>query len=106
MFTTHSPIVLSEVQGSSIIDLDRPEAGFAPAQSAFGMDSAWVTRHVMHAATRPQWAQKCLEEIEQAIDDDRSSDAQRLIRSLRDHLGTALDPELIRWEAFVGEAEE
>jgi predicted ATP-binding protein involved in virulence len=106
VITTHSPIVLSEVQGSSIIDLDRPEAGFTPALSAFGMDSAWVTRHVMHAATRPQWAQKRLEEVEQAIDDGRNSDALGLIRSLREDLGEPLDPELIRWEAFVGEAGE
>ena len=104
--TTHSPIVLSEVAAASIIDLDRPEAGFTPELSSYGKDSGWVTRHVMDAPTRPQWTADALTAIEAAIDNRNDDEARRLINSLRIQLGDQLDPDLIHWEAFVGEAAE
>jgi hypothetical protein len=104
--TTHSPIVLTEVESTSVVDLDRPEAGFAPELSSFGKDSGWVTRNVMDAATRPKWASDALSAIEAAIDDRNDDEARRLIHALGARLGDQLDPEVIRWEAFVGEAAE
>jgi predicted ATP-binding protein involved in virulence len=104
--TTHSPIVLTEVESESVVDLDRPEAGFAPELSSFGKDSGWVTRNVMDAATRPRWASDALSAIEAAIDDRNDDEARRLIQALSARLGDQLDPEVIHWEAFVGEAAE
>jgi predicted ATP-binding protein involved in virulence len=102
--TTHSPIVLTEVDSKSIIDLDRPEADFVPKLSSFGKDSGWVTRYVMNAATRPNWASEAFEKLESAIDQGANEEARSLIRSLRQQLGDDLDPELVEWEAFVGGA--
>jgi predicted ATP-binding protein involved in virulence len=106
LITTHSPIVLTEVEQSSILDLDRPEDGFVPDFSSLGKDSGWVTRHLMHASTRPEWAADALSNIEAAIDNESDDEARRLIALLRDRLGDQLDPDLIRWEVFVGEAAE
>ena len=104
--TTHSPIVLTEVEPASVVDLDRPEAKFAPELSSFGKDSGWVTREVMDASTRPRWADDALTAIKAAIRDQDDDEARRLMSSFRIQLGDQLDPELARWEAFVGEAAE
>ena len=104
--TTHSPIVLTEVEPASVVDLDRPEAKFAPELSSFGKDSGWVTREVMDASTRPRWAEDALTAIKAAIRDQDDDEARRLMSSFRIRLGDQLDPELARWEAFVGEAAE
>jgi predicted ATP-binding protein involved in virulence len=104
--TTHSPVVLTEVEPESVVDLDRPEANFAPELSSFGKDSGWVTREVMDASTRPRWAEDALTAIKAAIRDHDDDEARRLMSSFRIQLGDQLDPELARWEAFVGEAAE
>jgi hypothetical protein len=98
--------VLTEVEPESVVDLDRPEANFAPELSSFGKDSGWVTREVMDASTRPRWAEDALTAIKAAIRDHDDDEARRLMSSFRIQLGDQLDPELARWEAFVGEAAE
>jgi predicted ATP-binding protein involved in virulence len=105
VLTTHSPIVLTEVERLSVIDLDRPADQFVPELSSFGKDSGWVTRHLMDAPTRPSWAASEFTKIENAVDNGDDDEARRLIQLMKERLDD-LDPDLIRWEAFVGEAAE
>lgn len=90
--TSHSPQVLSEVEGAQVFLLS--EGQLAAAEDSYGRDSGLILEELMGTPARPG---RILEEISalyELIDERRLPDARDALRVLEDKVGSD-DPKLI-----------
>lgn len=101
--TTHAPAVLSEVPAESIhllrvedhtLRCRRPDA-------AFGLDVGVIIEDLMGGDARPPGIRARLDALLDLIDEDAIDTAREHLTRLRDEIGRADDPELLRAAALL-----
>lgn len=96
--TTHSPQIVGEVPADSILLLERNQQPFRPDQS-LGMDTNWVLRYLMGAATRDSATEKALSRIADMIENEQYDGATDVIDTIRDKIGEF--PDLVRLQTRI-----
>lgn len=96
--TTHSPLVIGEVESEKIILLEAGQPPFRPDQ-ALGMDADWILKYLMGTTTRNIPTENELKRIAKLIDQEEYDPATDAIDALRDSLGEF--PELVRLQARI-----
>jgi predicted ATP-binding protein involved in virulence len=96
--TTHSPQIVGEVPAESILLLERNQQPFRPDQS-LGMDTNWVLRYLMGAATRDSATEKALSRIADMIENEQYDEATDVIDTIRDKIGEF--PDLVRLQTRI-----
>ena len=99
--TSHSPLVLGEVEGRSIRFLYRENnkvCSWTP-DYAFGLDANRVLEDLMGVESRDPSTSAKLHEVAQAIDKEQFDEARGLIAALETHIGQ--DSDLIRSKALM-----
>jgi predicted ATP-binding protein involved in virulence len=95
--STHSPIIISEVEAECIRSL-KSEAAIIPA-NALGLDANRVLDEVMDVPERNPEVAKNLHMVFQLIDDENFEQARQAITKLTDLFG--LDPEITRARSLI-----
>lgn len=101
--TTHSPLVISEVEARCVrfLDRDDKEKIFVSVPSeAYGLDANRVLEEFMGTRVRNQDIDKRLEDLFELIDDEDFPAAWKAIQELRIKLGSN-DPELTRASSLI-----
>jgi predicted ATP-binding protein involved in virulence len=96
--TTHSPQIVGEVPPESILLLESGQQPLQPNQS-LGMDTNWVLRYLMGAATRDSATEKALSSIADMIENEEYDEATDEIDVIRDKIGEF--PELVRLQTRI-----
>ncbi|OYD92395.1 chromosome segregation protein SMC [Nostoc sp. 'Peltigera membranacea cyanobiont' 210A] len=96
--TTHSPQIVGEVPAESILLLESGQQPFRPGQS-LGMDSNWVLRYLMGAATRDSTTEQALSRIADMIENEEYDEATNVIDDMRCQIGEF--PELVRLQTRI-----
>lgn len=96
--TTHSPLVIGEVEPEKIILLEADQPPFRPDQ-ALGMDTDWILKYLMGTTTRNIPTEQTLKRIAQLIETENYDQASDAIDTLRDSIGEF--PELVRLQARI-----
>lgn len=95
--TTHSPLVLGEVEARCIrfLKWDRGKVAVTVPQEALGLDANRILLELMEASARNEAIEEELEELFVWIDDEQFDKAREAMKRLREKLGER-DPELTR----------
>jgi len=96
--TTHSPQIVGEVPADSILLLEKNRQPLRPDQS-LGMDTNWVLRYLMGAATRDSATEKALIRIADMIKNEEYDEATDVIDVIRDKIGEF--PDLVRLQTRI-----
>ena len=100
--TTHSPIVVSEVDPSSLLLLDFSGGSRVVRRSnqSIGLDSSYILKHILGSESRPETSRAKLAKIEGLIEEGDLATALEQVGELREFLrGT--DPDLAGLEASI-----
>ena len=101
--TTHSPLVLGEVEARGVRFLNRDKQGrvssIVPSE-AYGLDANRVLEEWMGARVRTEAINDQLKKLFELIDKEKLKAARRAISKLREKLGKN-DPELTRASALI-----
>ena len=104
--TTHSPLILSEVQPECIILLEKEEERLVaqkPDQS-YGFDVDSILQFVMHTPSRPQPAQAAIDAADDALEEGQIGHAREQVATLRKLLHGE-HAEVARLEASINNLE-
>ncbi len=96
--TTHSPLIIGEVAPESVILIDEDGEIIHPSQS-LGMDTDWILKYIMGAATRHTGTTLELEHIADLIEAEDYDEAIDAIDLLREKRGEF--PELVRLQTRI-----
>ncbi len=69
--TTHSPLLISEVQPESLIVLTRDDAGRTVAAygtQSYGLDANWILEHIMGEPSRPEPVIAVIRQVDEALE--------------------------------------
>lgn len=104
--TTHSPLIISEVEpeGITVLLRDAERVMVRRAGQSYGLDVNWILDHLMGGASRPKPAQDKINEIEDALEEGELNSARRLLEGLREMLH-GYDGEVARLEASINTLE-
>lgn len=100
--TTHSPLVLGEVQARCVRFLEFVDGKvkvFTPSE-AYGMDANRILQEFMGAAVRNRQVEEELARLFELIDNEEFDNARIAIEVLEEKLGTA-EPELTRASSLI-----
>lgn len=86
IITTHSPLVLGEVNPESIWIMSEEEQPYHPTRS-YGMDSSELLREAMGASSRSKEVSAEIEHIEELINNEQYDDARKSIQKLAQKTG-------------------
>jgi predicted ATP-binding protein involved in virulence len=101
--TTHSPLVLGEVEARCVRFLDRDDLGrvfCTVPNEAYGMDANRVLEELMGARVRTREMDDQLKVLFQQIDNEDFDAARQTMNALREKLGEH-DPELTRASSLI-----
>ena len=101
--TTHSPLVLGEVEARSVRFLERDDAGrvfCTVPDKAYGLDANRVLEELMGARVRTREMDDQLKILFEEIDEEEFDAARQTMKNLREKLGEH-DPELTRASALI-----
>jgi predicted ATP-dependent endonuclease of OLD family len=96
--TTHSPLIIGEVEPESIILIAEDGEIIHPNQS-LGMDTDWILKYIMGATTRHTETTLELRRIADLIENEDYDTATDAIDALRDQIGEF--PELVRLQTRI-----
>jgi len=96
--TTHSPLIIGEVQPKNIILITEDGEIIHPYQS-LGMDTDWILKYLMGATTRKRETEDVLKQIANLIETEDYDKATDAIDTLREKVG--LFPELVRLQTRI-----
>jgi hypothetical protein len=96
--TTHSPLIIGEVEPENIILLETGHPPFRPDQS-LGMDTDWILKYLMGATTRNPQTEAELKRIANLIETEDYDEAFDAVDILRDQIGEF--PELVRLQTRI-----
>ena len=105
--TTHSPLIIGEVQPSGLTLLSQDDRGITvmqPGLQGFGLDSSWILQHLMGTESRNPETQAQIDRVEAALEEGDLD----LARQHLDQLKTMIhgnDDEVIRLEASINNLE-
>ncbi len=105
--TTHSPLIIGEVQPSGLTLLSQDDRGITvmqPGLQGFGLDSSWILQHLMGTESRNPETQAQIDRVEAALEEGDLD----LARQQLDQLKTMIhgnDDEVIRLEASINNLE-
>jgi predicted ATP-binding protein involved in virulence len=105
--TTHSPLIIGEVEPSGLILLSNEGGQLNVIQSGlqgFGLDSSWILRHLMDTESRNPETQAQIDHIEEALEDGDLELARQHLEQLKTMLH-GNDDEVIRLEASINNLE-
>ncbi|WP_121967544.1 AAA family ATPase [Leptolyngbya sp. BC1307] len=105
--TTHSPLVIGEVDPNGIILLNRKNGHVNVVQEGlqgFGLDSSWILEHIMDTDSRNPEAQDQIDNIEDALEDGELDLAREYLATYRNTI-RGDDDEAIRLEASINNME-
>ena len=100
--TTHSPLVLGEVEARCVRYLEYQDGKVVatiPAE-AYGMDANRILQELMDAPVRNKNIEVELHELFELIDEEKHSEARKKISELEKHLGSG-EPELTRASSLI-----
>ena len=100
--TTHSPLVLGEVEARSVRFLEYQDGKVVatiPAE-AYGMDANRILQEFMGAPVRNRQVDDALKALFELIDEERFDEAREKIRALENPLGEG-EPELTRASSLI-----
>jgi len=100
--TTHSPLVLGEVEARSIrfLELDNRKVVVTIPEEALGLDANRILLELMEAPARNRRMEEQLIELFELIDDEEFDKAREAMQDLRAKLGEH-DPELTRASSLL-----
>jgi hypothetical protein len=101
--TTHSPMVLGEVEARCVRFLEYDENGkviVTVPHEAYGMDANRVLQELMDAPVRNKVIDQKLYTLFRVIDDENFEQARKMMKQLAEKLGKH-DPELIRAASLI-----
>lgn len=90
--TSHSPQVLSEVEGAQVFLLS--DGKLAAAEDSYGRDSGMILEELMGTPARPGRIMEEISALYELIDEKRFPDARKALGALEDKVGSD-DPKLI-----------
>jgi predicted ATP-binding protein involved in virulence len=96
--TTHSPLIIGEVEPENIILIAEDGEIIHPNQS-LGMDTDWILKYIMGATTRHTETTLELKRIADLIENEDYDTATDAIDALRDQIGEF--PELVRLQTRI-----
>ncbi len=96
--TTHSPLIIGEVEPENIILIAEDGEIIHPNQS-LGMDTDWILKYIMGATTRHTETTLELKRIADLIENEDYDSATDAIDALRDQIGEF--PELVRLQTRI-----
>jgi predicted ATP-binding protein involved in virulence len=96
--TTHSPLIIGEVEPENIILIAEDGEIIHPNQS-FGMDTDWILKYIMGATTRHTETTLELKRIADLIENEDYDSATDAIDALRNQIGEF--PELVRLQTRI-----
>lgn len=105
--TTHSPLVIGEVEPSGLILLNRHNGNVDVVQEGlqgFGLDSSWILEHIMDTDSRNPETQEQIDHIEDALEDGELNLAREYLATYRNTI-RGDDDEAIRLEASINNME-
>lgn len=91
--TTHSPIIVSEVESRQLRVLK--DSALIPAEHGPGRDANAVLEDVFDVAPRNEEVQKRLDALGDAIEDDRFDEADALLAELDELVPGGADPDIV-----------
>ena len=101
LLSTHSPPVLSHLDRESIWILQRTRSGLSAKRpdDAYGQTAGRILEDIMGVPARPQEIQDQLTSLFRAIEQERMTDAKRLLSKMRGKIGT--DPDLVKANVLI-----
>lgn len=105
IITTHSPLVLGEVNPESIWIMSEDDPPYHPERS-YGMDASEVLEEVMKAGSRSSKVEEAIEKVAELIDTEKFDEARALIQKLAEKTGKiSAIYDLNSYLTMLGEAE-
>jgi predicted ATP-binding protein involved in virulence len=105
--TTHSPLIIGEVEPSGLILLKQEDNGIKVVQQGlqgFGLDSSWILQHLMDTDSRNSETQEQIDLVEDALEEGDLGLAHQHLNRLKTMIHGD-DNEVIRLEASINNLE-
>lgn len=105
--TTHSPLIIGEVEPSGLILLKQEDNGIRVVQQGlqgFGLDSSWILQHLMDTDSRNSETQEQIDLVEDALEEGDLDLAHQHLNRLKTMIHGD-DNEVIRLEASINNLE-
>ena len=101
LLSTHSPPILGHLDPKSIWILQRRKSGIKATRpdDAYGQTADRILEDIMDVSARPKEVQNQLNKLFRAIEQERMTEAKRLLNEIQGRIG--LEPDLVKARALI-----